>query len=78
MVMGLTVKLPLGGRFCGPSSLPISTTCVAFCVVQDRTLGLPAAVVVTGLAVNDVILTVPTFTVALAWIVPVALVAVSV
>src|SRR5579871_5282416 len=78
LVIGLTVKLPLTGRFCGPSSLPTSTTELAFCVVHDSTTGLPAAVEVTGLAVKEVIRTAPTFTVTLALMLPVALVAVSV
>ena len=78
MVIGLTVRLPLAGRLCDGSSLPIRTTEVAFCVVQERTTGSPAAVEVTGLAVNDVIFTEPTLTVALACIWPVELVAVRV
>jgi hypothetical protein len=78
LVIGFTVTLPLDGRVCAGSSLPIRTTEVAFCVVQERTTGLPAAVEVTGFAVNDVILTEPTLTVALACIWPVALVAVRV
>ena len=53
LVIGVTVKLPLAGRLCAPTSLPIRTTEVAFCVVHERTTGLPAAVEVTGLAVND-------------------------
>jgi hypothetical protein len=78
LVIGVTVKLPLAGKLWDPTSLPINTTEVAFCVVQERTTGLPAAVEVTGLAMNDRILTAPTLTVALACIWPVALVAVRV
>ena len=65
-MIGFTVKLPLTGRVCAPISLPISTTEVAFCVVQERTTGFPDAVEVTGLAVKEVILTEPTLSVALA------------
>jgi hypothetical protein len=78
LVIGFTVRLPLEGRVCAGISLPIRTTEVAFSVVQERTIGAPAAPEVTGFAVNDVIFTEPTLTVALAWIWPVALVAVRV
>jgi len=63
---------------CGGSSPPISTTDVALEVVQDRVTGLPAAVEVAGLELNERICTWPTVTVVLAWIWPVALVAVRV
>jgi hypothetical protein len=33
LVIGFTVTLPLEGRVCAGSSLPIRTTEVAFCVV---------------------------------------------
>src|SRR5260370_37261634 len=62
LVIGVTVKLPLACRLCDPTSLPIRTTEVAFCVVQEKTTELLAAVEVTGLAVNDRILTAPTLT----------------
>src|ERR1017187_9559459 len=78
LVIGVTVRLPLEGSVCAGISLPIRTTEVAVCVVQERTTGLPAAVEVTGLAVNEVIFTEPTVSVVLAWIWPVALVAVRV
>src|SRR5450631_3030282 len=55
LVIGVIVRLPFTGKVCAPSSLPIRTTEVAFCVVQERTTGLPAAVEVTGLAVKEVI-----------------------
>ena len=65
-VIGWITNVPFAGKVCGPISLPIRTTEVAFCVVQASVTGLPAAVEVTGSAVKDVIRTVPTLTVALA------------
>lgn len=64
MLIGLIVTDPLMGNVCGAKSPPMITTCVAFAVCQLRTTGLPAAVDVVGLAVNDRICTVPTITVA--------------
>ena len=79
MSIGVTVKLPLTGRFAGDDviSPPTNTTEVALVVVHDSTTGLPCEVTNSGLAVNDVIIVCPTFTVTLAWVWPVALVAVK-
>jgi hypothetical protein len=78
LVIGFTVRLPLVGNVCACRSAPTMTTEVAFTVLHERTTGLPAAVEVTGLAENEVMATVPTLTVVLAWIWPTELVAVRV
>ena len=70
--------LPFGWPVVGGISPPMITTEVAFAVVQLNTTGEPAADELGGLAVNDRICTVPTVTVALAWICPAPLVAVKV
>lgn len=77
MSIGVTVKLPLTGRPVGDvvKSPPTRDTDVALVVVQLSTDGLPCADINSGLAVNDRICVEPTFTVTLAWIWPVALVA---
>src|SRR2546421_11385223 len=77
-VIGFTTSEPLAGRDAGASSLPTITTEAAFSVFHARVTGAPAASEVTGSDVNDRIRTWPTFTVTLAWIWPLALVAVSV
>ena len=73
------MKLPFTGRFAGDDviSPPTNATEVAFVVVHDSTTGLPCEVTNSGLAVNDVIIVDPTFTVTLAWTWPAALVAVK-
>ena len=76
--IGCEVKLPLAGKFVGEMSLPTRTTDVAFSVVQLRVTALPDAGEKIGSEVKDRILTLPTLTVVLAWIWPVALVAVNV
>ena len=73
------MKLPFTARLlCGGMSPPISTTEVAPVVVQDSVTGEPYAVDQLGLAVNDVIIRMPTVTVTLPDVEPVALVAVKV
>jgi len=77
---GLTVKLPFTGRLAGDvcMSPPTNDTEVAFEVCHVSVTAPPCTGENSGLALNCRICVEPTFTVTLAWIWPVALVAVKV
>ena len=78
LVIGFTVRLPLAGRVCGRKFVADQNHRSGVLRRPRQGYRVAAAVEVTGSAVNDRILTAPTLTVTLAWIWPVALVAVRV